>query len=120
MSSGTGLTDDDRRAWVTGITQSVVARPEDVLVLACSALTPFVRSQLAQTDRSLIYIHLSTQSVDMVERLTRRDHFMPADLLPSQRASLSVPHGAYEFDAGKAPEDIIEGIMEQLRHLRMA
>jgi gluconokinase len=120
MASGTALTDDDRRAWVTAIMQAVDAHPEATLVLACSALTPFVRSRLAQTDRALIYIHLSTQSVDMVERLTRRDHFMPADLLPSQRASLSVPLGAYEFDASQAADEIVKGVMGQLEHLRLA
>jgi len=120
MASGTGLTDSDRRAWTTAIAQAIDARTEATLVLACSALTPFVRNQLDQTLGSAIYIHFSTQAVNMGERLTKRDHFMPAELLPSQRASLSVPRGAYEFDASKAPDEIIARIMDQRRHLRLA
>lgn len=119
MVSGKGLTDQDRRAWVSAIAQAVDAHPAATLVLACSALTPFVRSRLDQTDRSPVYIHLKTESVDMVERLTRRDHFMPPDLLPSQRAALSVPIGASEFDAGKSPDVVISQIMDQLRQIQL-
>lgn len=64
-------------------------------------------------------MHLKTDAVDMVGRLTARDHFMPLDLLPSQRAALSVPNGAYELDAGEAPDVIIARIMDQLRHIQL-
>lgn len=119
MASGVSLTDQDRRAWVSAISQAADAHPAVTLVVACSALNPFVRGRLDQTDRALIYMHLNTADVDMVARLTARDHFMPLELLPSQRAALSVPSGAYEFDAGEAPDVIITQIVEQLRHIQL-
>lgn len=119
MASGTSLTDIDRRTWVRAIAQTVDTHPAATLVLACSALTPFVRGRLEQTHRSLIYIHLKTETVDMVERLTRREHFMPPDLLPSQRAALSVPSSAHEFDAGEAPDVLISQIVDQLKQTRL-
>ncbi|GHA89578.1 gluconokinase [Algimonas arctica] len=113
MASGTPLTDQDRVAWMDGICCAVDAHAAPVLVLACSALTPFVRNRLGQIGRNLIYAHLKTDSVDMVERLGFRDHFMPAQLLSSQYAALSVPDGAYEFDASKPADRIVVQMMDR-------
>lgn len=116
MSSGIPLTDTDRAHWIEAICKAVNAQTVPVLVLACSALTPFVREQLDQVSRKTVYVHLKTDKVDMMGRLTARDHFMPAGLLPSQFAALSVPTGAYEFDAN-APPNVIVAQMTDLLNL---
>lgn len=114
MSSGTPLTDPDRASWVEAICEAVDAQTAPVLVLACSALTPFVRNRLDQVSRKTVYAHLKIDNVDMMDRLTTRDHFMPAGLLPSQLAALSVPDGAYEFDAHAPPGMIVTQMTDQL------
>lgn len=113
MASGVALTDQDRAGWVNNIGESIDAHAAPILVLACSALTPFVRTRLGHVDRIIIYAHLKTDNVDMVDRLTARDHFMPAQLLPSQYAALSVPDGAYEFDASDPPDMIVAQMTAQ-------
>jgi len=115
MSSGAPLTDEDRGAWIEAVRKTVIASDAAVIVLACSALTPFVRDGLNQTGRNVCYIHLSTDRVDMAARLEARDHFMPPDLLPSQYAALSVPDDAAEFDASAPPDVIISGISAHLQ-----
>jgi gluconokinase len=114
MASGTALTDQDRAAWMDGICRAANADAAPVLVLACSALTPFVRNRLGQIERNIIYAYLKTDSVNMVARLSARDHFMPAQLLSSQYATLSVPDGAYEFDANQPSDMIVAQIMDVL------
>jgi gluconokinase len=113
MASGTALTDKDRERWVDNMNGAVDAQAAPILVLACSALTPFVRGRLDRVDRDIIYAHLKTEHVDMVDRLTAREHFMPPELLPSQYAALSVPDGAYEFDAGNPPDVIVAQMTNQ-------
>lgn len=114
MSSGIALTDQDRAAWVERICKAVNAATDPILVLACSALTPFVRDGLNHINRSPLYVHLKTDRVDMADRLNQRDHFMPANLLPSQYAALSLPDGVYEFDASTAPDALAAQITEHL------
>lgn len=114
MASGTPLTDQDRAAWMDGICDAAVRHTAPTLVLACSALTPFVRKRLDQVDRDIIYVHLKTDHVDMAARLAARDHFMPAGLLSSQYTALTIPKGAYEFDASLPPDVILSQMTDQL------
>ncbi|MGJ8560724.1 MAG: gluconokinase [Litorimonas sp.] len=117
MASGIALTDQDRAGWIDNICEAVDGHSAPVLVLACSALTPFVRTRLGHVDRHIIFAHLKTDHVDMIARLSTRDHFMPAQLLPSQYAALCVPDDAYEFDARDAPAMIVAQMTAQLIHI---
>jgi gluconokinase len=114
MSSGIALTDQDRAAWVERVCEAVNAATDPVLVLACSALTPFVRNGLNHVNRITLYVHLKTDRVDMADRLNQRDHFMPVHLLPSQYAALSLPDDVYEFVARTAPDALSAQITEHL------
>jgi len=115
MASGEALTDQDRAAWVEAIGQAVNTDRSPVLVLACSALTPFVQGHLNAVNRTTLYAHLKTDDVNMSDRLAARDHFMPAALLPSQYAALSMPHGVYEFDASAPPDQLVSQMTDQLK-----
>ena len=115
MSSGTPLTDEDRVGWIEDIAKAVSERREPVIVLACSALTPMVQSRLKQIPRDILFLHLNTRSVDMFERLSKRDHFMPPSLLASQYDALSVPEGAIDIDAGLSLGTMMDRVDGALR-----
>lgn len=115
MSSGTPLTDEDRIGWINDIAKAVSKRCEPVVVLACSALTPLVQSRLKEIPREILFLHLNTQSVDMSERLSKRNHFMPPALLASQYEALSVPEGAINIDAGLPLATMVDRVNDSLR-----
>lgn len=46
MSAGIPLTEEDRIPWIDRLIEAINARVENDLVLACSALTRFVRDRL--------------------------------------------------------------------------
>jgi len=110
MTSGVALTDRDRVDWMDAIAKGVRASRDDVIVLACSALTPFVRYALDDMGRDVLYIHLKTDNVDMGARFAAREHFMPPELLDSQYAALSLPVDVYEFDAAQSLDTLVDAI----------
>ncbi|HCX08998.1 MAG TPA: gluconate kinase, partial [Hyphomonas sp.] len=59
MASGTPLTDADRADWVRSLCKTLTDMPEDRVVLACSALTPFVQTGLReQSGRTCLFVLL--------------------------------------------------------------
>ena len=114
MSGGEPLTDHDRGPWIDAIINAVDRVEADCAVLACSALTPFVRSRLEMCSRKLAYIALDTSRVDLVKRLTARDHFMPVTLLQSQLDALSIPKDAILIDADQPVEMCVSQIVQHI------
>ena len=118
MSSGTPLTDEDRRPWLAAIHSRIrdfVSRGED-LVVACSALKRQHRQSLA-IGVPITWVYLQASRDLIQSRLARRtSHFMKADMLDSQFETLEEPAGAIVVDASERPDIIVSKILPQLPH----
>jgi len=111
MSSGTPLDDADRAAWLDAILGDISGQTGAGVVLACSALTPYVQGRLAGADAGqLIWALLELDRATAIDRMTHRDHFMPPALIDSQLAALDIPRGALRFDATRPLTVLVEEI----------
>ncbi|MEL7136497.1 MAG: gluconokinase, GntK/IdnK-type [Pseudomonadota bacterium] len=116
MRSGTPLTDLDRIVWLDSLIAAINAGTGDDLVLACSALTPYVQSRLRDdTDHTCHWwlIDLPRDVLDSRMR-ARKNHFMPADLLDSQLASLTPPSDVRRVHGDQTIDAICDEILAQL------
>ncbi len=121
MAAGVPLTDADRQGWLTAIGRRLAAAGgrRDGVVVACSALKRAYREQLRgdAPDLRLVYLHGSPAL--LAGRLAaRRDHYMPASMLPSQLAALEAPgpdEGAIAVEVDRSPEAIVAAVCLQLR-----
>lgn len=86
MSQGTPLDDEDRRPWLQALAAEIRRLTESgqESVLACSALRRTYRDLLREGDAELFFIHLQAGYDTILERMQRREHFMPPSLLRSQ------------------------------------
>jgi gluconokinase len=102
MAGGTPLTDEDRGPWVEALIAGINARqPRRDALVACSALTKFVRDRLrAGVADRLRFILLTVDPSMIQQRLARRQrHFMHPGLLGSQLSALELPADAIVIDA---------------------
>lgn len=92
MSAGIPLTDEDRWPWLQALADWTSDRHRDGVstVVTCSALRRAYRDVLrsATPDTPTWFVHLDGDPDMIRERMTRREHFMPASLLYSQIATL--------------------------------
>ena len=116
MAAGTPLTDEDRASWVDSMSKASAAMPEPRIVLACSALTPFVQTGLRQgSGRRCRFVMLDVPKAELARRIAARaDHFMPVSLLDSQLEALTVPEDALRIAADRELEDIVADIQAAL------
>lgn len=121
MAAGVPLSDADRQDWLAAIGRRLAAAGgrRDGVVMACSALKRAYRDQLraAAPDLRLVFLHGDASL--LAERLAaRRDHYMPASMLPSQLAVLEPPEpdeSAISIDVVRPPQAIVEDVCSQLR-----
>lgn len=91
MAAGVPLTDEDRWPWLESIrgwmsTQSQNGRST---IVACSALKQSYRQVLSGAEGRVQFVHLDGAADVLAERMvSRRGHYMPVSLLPSQLAAL--------------------------------
>jgi len=86
MSKGHALNDDDRRPWLKSLADEI-RRLEDrgeESIVACSALRRQYRDWLREGHEDLFFLHLEGSYDTILERMRRREHFMPPSLLTSQ------------------------------------
>jgi gluconokinase len=116
MASGTPLTDADRADWVCSMGETVAEMPDSRVVLACSALTPFVQTALRQqSDRRCLFVLLDVPKAELARRISARgDHFMPVSLLDSQLASLQPPADVIRVDGTAKPAALVDDIRARL------
>jgi len=91
MARGEPLTDADRQPWLDAIGEWVDVRRAEgrSAVVTCSALRRRYRDILREGRPELSFCSLVVPSDVLTERLqTRRGHYMPQSLLPSQLATL--------------------------------
>lgn len=116
MAAGTPLTDADRADWVRSMAEAIAAMPEQRVVLACSALTPFVQSGLRTlSGRRCLFVLLDVPKAELARRISaREDHFMPVSLLESQLAALTPPADVIQVDGTASPDALVEDIRMRL------
>jgi len=116
MASGKPLTDDDRVTWIDGLISVINTHKKPRIILACSALTPYVQERLnSETDRPCHWILPTLSRIALEERLNaRKGHFMPASQIDSQLAALTPPKNAIEVSADQSVETICEAILRAL------
>ncbi|SFD35058.1 gluconokinase/6-phosphogluconolactonase [Bosea sp. CRIB-10] len=123
MSSGTPLTDEDRRPWLAAIAawiDDLRATGKNGIV-TCSALKKAYREVIVgdRPDVALVYLKGSRELIGQ-RMAARQHHFMPPALLDSQFATLQEP-GADENPLVVQVEASKEAIVEQVvRELRLS
>jgi gluconokinase len=117
MRLGTSLTDDDRDSWLTAVQQLIdnLLQTDRSAVLACSALKQTYRHRLHRHPENVRFVYLKGGYDLIRQRLTtRQGHFMRADLLGSQFATLEEPQGVFTVDIDQPPEAIVTRIRQAL------
>lgn len=118
MASGVALTDADREPWLLALR----ARIEEILasgghaVIACSALRHSYRSILAGPHAGAIqFVHLEVPEPELRRRLgLRAGHFMRADMLASQLATLEPSTTALPVDGAQPVDVVVDEIVDGL------
>lgn len=87
MGQGTPLTDRDRQPWLNRIA-GWLSEQHAGAVASCSALRRPYRDILRTSGQPLAFLHLVGPAPLLRERMTGREHFMPASLLASQLSTL--------------------------------
>ncbi|MBF4994603.1 gluconokinase [Arthrobacter gandavensis] len=91
MTAGVPLRDEDRWPWLESIQawMSTQARNGRSTVIACSALKRSYRDVLSQAEGRVQFVHLDGAPEVLSNRMaSRRGHWMPVSLLPSQLSAL--------------------------------
>jgi gluconokinase len=119
MSQAIPLTDEDRQPWLERMRDEIIRSPQDgtTHVLACSALKRAYRHFLRDGRADVWFVYLQG-SFDLIhDRISsRQDHFMKADLLRSQFATLEDPSGepnTLVVSIERTVEEIADAILRQ-------
>jgi carbohydrate kinase (thermoresistant glucokinase family) len=120
MASGTPLTDEDRAPWLARVGEVLAGAPG--VVVACSALRRAYRDAIRAVAPDAVFVQLEVDPSELGARMRRRrDHYMPAALLPSQLATLE-PVAADEdgviVDASGAPDAVLARVRSALSAAR--
>ena len=117
MSQGIALTDEDRDAWLAaldGVIRHLISEAQSAMI-ACSALKKRYRDRLVANRSEVVFAYLKGGYDLAHERLvSRKDHFMKADLLASQFDTLEEPEGVLSIDIAQEPEIIVDQIKQAL------
>ena len=120
MASGTPLTDEDRRDWLSSIAQRLrdAHAHHRGLVVSCSALKRSYRDQLRAGAPDVRFVYLRGTPELIADRLRARSgHYMPASLLQSQFETLEAPtpdEGALCIDIVGAADVLASQALDQL------
>jgi carbohydrate kinase (thermoresistant glucokinase family) len=118
MSRGEALTDSDRAPWIDALSRAINDQTASHLIIACSALTRFVRHRLEEAVRRPVsFIHLRASPHVLANRLAGRAHFMREDMLPSQLATLEEPSEAFDINADDAVDVVTARAIARMRIL---
>ena len=120
MAAGRPLTDDDRWPWLDDVGGALAAASHTGLVMACSALKRSYRDAIRTHAPDVYFIHLVGTPELLSQRIeARTGHFMPAELLDSQLATLE-PLASDErgitVAIGPTPDEIVREIAGRLGH----
>ena len=89
MAAGHPLNDDDRWPWLQRVGEELLRAEPGGLVMACSALKRAYRELILAVAPRTQFVFLDGDRAVLEQRLEHRHgHFMPAELLDSQLATL--------------------------------
>ena len=119
MAAGNPLNDEDRQPWLETLNQLMRGWNESGKggVLACSALKESYRTTLASgmPAGAVKFVLLDGDRELIASRLAHRKHeYMNPKLLESQLATLEPPADALTVVNDRAPEEIVEKILQEL------
>jgi len=120
MSSGHPLTDEDRWPWLLALAQAADAQKMTAggCVVSCSALKESYRKYITQEmSTEPIWIHLAGAMELIEERMKRRNHFMPVQLLQSQFDTWEPPDYGLQVSIDQEIDRIIDKIVDHLHRL---
>lgn len=122
MRSGIPLSDRDRTPWMARVCKEISALKTEGCVIAHSALKRKHRDQLRALGMPTIFVHLQARQNIIRERMEAREgHFMPAELLDSQYASLEhtdAEADVIQLDASQDQEALEKVIMVYANKIR--
>jgi gluconokinase len=116
MARGIPLNDEDRGPWLNSLRALILDRYQKGkdAVIACSALKETYRTIL-QVNNTVRFVYLKGSFDQIRQRLNgRKNHFMSADLLADQFATLEEPKNALQIDTTLPPEQIVSLIRDGL------
>ena len=126
MAQGHALTDQDREPWLDSLAKAITEwqNEDQGAVLACSALKDSYRKRLLGNNKNnsnnnngknvkLVYLKASYDEIHR-RMEARQNHFMKAEMLKSQFATLEEPSEAIIVDASLALEEIVSEIVSKL------
>lgn len=119
MAGGTPLTNEDRAPWIEALAKGINARqPKRDAVVACSALTRFVRDLLQERVAEPIRFVLLTADPSLIEqRLSERSqHYMRAGMLRSQLEALEWPSDAMVIDVARPLDAVCSDVIAHIRY----
>ncbi|MDC8831258.1 gluconokinase [Alteromonas gilva] len=123
MARGEALTDSDRLPWLQAINQCALTAQNNNhrLVIVCSALKKTYRDMLRSGLPALRFVYLHGTYELIKQRLEdRQGHFMKADMLKSQFATLEVPDSSetdvIAADITLSKDTLVARIIHHLRH----
>lgn len=120
MAQGYPLTDVDRAPWLAALRHTIeqLQACKEAAVIACSALKKDYRQVLqGDYESSVRFVYLRARPATLRSRLAQRqNHFMKADMLTSQLATLEVPENAIVVDVDEpvSINEIVTGIVKEL------
>ena len=116
MKSGQPLNDDDRQPWLEALGRELKKNELTGCVLSCSALKEKYRDTLNSfLSKKITIIHLIGNSELIKKRMeARQNHFMPANMIASQLATLEIPKEAIEINIADKPDVMLEKILERM------
>ena len=117
MSNGDPLNDEDRAGWLAILNQLAKDQiKNNSCVIVCSALKESYREILnSGIENNNVWVYLSGDFEQIMDRMkTRKNHYMPSDLLKSQFDILEEPTNALRIDISLTPKDIVKKVKESL------
>ena len=118
MAAGIPLNDDDRAPWLANLHDLIAEhlRRGQSALLACSALKQKYRTQLAAGNPGTVFVHLKGDFDLIFGRMqARAGHYMKAEMLRSQFATLEEPTEALTVDINQNLDRIVVEIITQLK-----
>jgi carbohydrate kinase (thermoresistant glucokinase family) len=114
MAEGTPLADQDRIVWIRHIADFINGAPAQHKILACSALSRFIRDLITEEIKESCYFVFLKGSYDLIkERMDNREkHYMKSAMLASQFEALEEPKSSLIIDIDNPPDQICDAIYD--------
>ena len=112
MAANKPLEDEDRLPWLDALANHMIVWQN--AVLACSALKESYRQRLSSKVQDVEWVYLHGSKEVILQRMKlRQGHYMKAEMLDSQFASLEPPTYGYHVSIEDSSEEIISQLVKR-------